>query len=183
MISHPWWPAHQFKELLSEARWSDCAYGFFLEGARLIFTIQERDRITKFGVAWSDDTAEDQHVKCLPFLSCVLSLSSQRHYDDLHFREPRPSCQSQIHRTRLKSVSRLRGRLHWRQRTNRLGSSNVPEVRRTSWYVFPPQNGHASRWRFCWINPRRLSWFSILRPSIQYPYCDSPGVRIGLLLV
>ena len=42
-------------------------------------TIQERDRITKFSVAWSDDTAEDQHVKSLPFLSCVLYLSSQRH--------------------------------------------------------------------------------------------------------
>ena len=79
MISHPWWPAHQFKELLSETRWSDCGYGFLLDGARLIFTIQERDRITKFGVAWSDDTAEDQHVKSHPLVVCVLYLSSQRH--------------------------------------------------------------------------------------------------------
>ena len=79
MIFHPWWPAHQFQELLSKARWSDCAYGLFLAGARLIVTIQERDRITKFSVAWPDDTAEDQHVKSLPVLSCVLYLSSQRH--------------------------------------------------------------------------------------------------------
>ena len=41
--------------------------------------MHEPDRITKLGVAWSDDTAEDQHVKSLPFLSCVLYLSSQRH--------------------------------------------------------------------------------------------------------
>ncbi|MEQ1681719.1 MAG: hypothetical protein ABL950_14095 [Nitrospira sp.] len=100
MIFHPWCPAHQFKELLSEARWSDCAYGFLLEGARLIFAIQERDRITKFGVAWSDDTAEDQHVKCLPFLSCLLYLSLQRHYDDLHF-------VSHAHAAKVRSTGRV----------------------------------------------------------------------------
>lgn len=54
-------------------------YGFLLAGARLIVTIQERDRITKFSVAWSDDPAEDQHVKSLPVLSCVLHFILQRH--------------------------------------------------------------------------------------------------------
>jgi hypothetical protein len=48
-----------------------------MECARLVFNIQKGDRITKFDVTWSYDTAEGQHVKGLPFLSCILHISSQ----------------------------------------------------------------------------------------------------------
>jgi hypothetical protein len=42
----------------------------------LIFSIQKGDRITKSDMAWSHDTAEGQHVKGFPFLSCELHISS-----------------------------------------------------------------------------------------------------------
>ena len=43
----------------------------------MIFNIHEGDRIAKFDMAWSHDTAEGKHMKSLPYLACARSISSQ----------------------------------------------------------------------------------------------------------
>jgi hypothetical protein len=69
------WPAHQLEEFLQETRWSDCRYRAFLKCAGLVFKSQKRNRIAKFDVAWSYNTAESQHAKGLPFLSGACSIN------------------------------------------------------------------------------------------------------------
>ena len=141
-------PAPQLEEFLPEARWSDCGDRVSLKCVGLVVKSQKRNRIAKFDVAWSYNTAESQHAKGLPFLSSARSINlklMKQHAvtSVLMSQKLKPRCRSQVHRMLLKSVSRLRGWPHCRQRTNTLESSAVPEARRRSWYVFPPQKGHA----------------------------------------
>ena len=68
-------PAPQLEEFLPEARWSDCSDRVSLKCAGLVFKSQKRNRIAKFDVAWSYNTAESQHAKGLPFLSSARSIN------------------------------------------------------------------------------------------------------------
>jgi hypothetical protein len=68
-------PAHQLEEFVQEARWSDCRDRISLKCAGLVFHIQKWNRIAKFDMAWSYNTAESQHAKGLPFLSGACSIN------------------------------------------------------------------------------------------------------------